>query len=80
MIDFEKIPKEIYLELVDLIGEEEAKSYVIKNNYHYKLIVNKILWTRIKLYYKKKPIVLILVIAIIFIILIFYILDLFLII
>lgn len=48
MIDFERIPKVTYLELVELIGEEEAEKKIKELGYQYKLISSFILITKAK--------------------------------
>ena len=38
MIDFDRIPKPIYDELVSLVGKEKAEAYIIKLNYNFSMI------------------------------------------
>ena len=38
MIDFDRIPKPIYDELVSLVGKEKAEEYIIKSKYNFSTI------------------------------------------
>jgi len=48
VIDFERVPRVTYLELVELIGEKEAVKHIKRLGYNYKSIVNFILIIRVK--------------------------------
>lgn len=57
MIDFNRIPKPIYDELVMLVGKEKAEDYIIKSNYNYSIInwgIRTFYW---RLFYKKNKII-----------------------
>lgn len=55
MIDFDRIPKEVYDELVSLIGEQKAQECVKNNNYNYRMISNIIFFYRAKMICKRYP-------------------------
>ncbi len=64
MIDFDRIPKEVYDELVSLIGEERAQECVKKNNYNYRMISNVIFFYRARMLFKRYPLQIILILLI----------------
>ena len=43
MIDKDKIPEPTYNELVEMFGKDKAEEIIIKCNYNYRCISNKIL-------------------------------------
>lgn len=47
MIDFDKIPKQTYDELVNLIGKKKAEEYIKKEKYNYKSITYMILYLKL---------------------------------
>ena len=53
MIDFDRIPKPTYDELVSLMGKEKAEVYILKSNYNFSTInwgIRVFYWRR---FYKK---------------------------
>ncbi|RQV94555.1 MAG: hypothetical protein EH224_10100 [Calditrichaeota bacterium] len=80
MIDLDKIPKDDYLQLVELMGKEDAEAFIEKKQYNYYDISLKILFLRLKKNIKKKPRLFLLIFLIILALVILYYLDLFLII
>lgn len=80
MIDFDKIPKLTYHQLVKLIGKEAAEKYIEKEKYNFGAVTNKILFLQLRNFIKKKPKLFLVIILLIVILLVYYLLDLFLII
>ena len=80
MIDLDKIPKVHYLQLVELLGKEDAETFIQKANYNYKDITLRILILRLKINYKMNPKLFILILSLIIALVVLYFLDLFLII
>ena len=52
MIDKDKIPEPTYNELVEMFGKDKAEEIIIKCNYNYRCISNKILTRHIVRKYK----------------------------
>jgi hypothetical protein len=48
MIDRNKIPDPLYFELIDLLGHQKAEEFVIRVNYNFKAINNKVLYESFK--------------------------------
>jgi len=46
-MNFDKIPKPTYEELVDLVGKEKAEEYIKERNYNFRSISNLIIFLRI---------------------------------
>jgi len=65
MIDLDRIPREIYFQLVELMGRKEAESFIKKKHYNFLAITHKIIYLRLKKFFKKKPRIFLLVFAII---------------
>jgi len=80
MIDFEKIPISTYLELVELMGKENAEAFIKEELYNYRALTNKILYLRFVKKIKKRPWILVVVIILIVLSILYYYLDMFLII
>lgn len=47
-MNFDKIPKPTYDELVELVGKEKAEEYIKNKNYDYRIISNIILYLKFK--------------------------------
>jgi hypothetical protein len=54
MIDKEKIPEPLYSELIDLLGDEEAEKFLIKEQYDFHTISNKIITEKLKRRFGRK--------------------------
>lgn len=80
MIDLDKIPKATYFQLVELMGKENAESFIKKKQYNFRAISNMIIYLQLKIFFKKKPRLSLLILTIIVALVILYYLDLFLII
>jgi hypothetical protein len=65
MIDFDRIPKPIYDELVSLVGEEKAEAYIIKSNYNFSTINWGIRTFYIRRFRKKYPLQILIVLVLI---------------
>ena len=53
MIDFDRIPRPIYDELVDLFGKEKAENYIEKVNYNISIINRDLLFLRLDRFFKR---------------------------
>jgi hypothetical protein len=62
MIDSNKIPDYTYHQLVELMGKAEAEAFILKVEYSYRAISNKIFLLQINKFIKEKPILFILII------------------
>lgn len=79
MIDLDKIPISAYLQLVELMGKEEAEEFIEKENYNYRIISVRILYLQIRNSVKKRPKLFILALIAIIIAIVYYYLDMYLI-
>lgn len=65
MIDFDRIPRPIYDELVDLFGKEKAENYIKKVNYNVSTINRDLFWLKVDKFYKRNKFQLILILILI---------------
>ena len=65
MIDFDRIPRPIYDELVDLFGKEKAENYIKKVNYKVSTINRDLFWLKVDKFYKRNKFQLILILILI---------------
>ena len=54
MTDKEKIPEPLYSELIDLLGYEEAEKFLVKEQYDFHTISNKIITEKLKKRFGRK--------------------------
>ena len=80
MIDLDKIPISTYLQLVELMGKEEAEGFIKNENYNYRIISIRILYLQIRSAIKKRPKLFLLILIVIIIAIVYYYLDMYLII
>ena len=77
MIDHNKIPDEAYQQLVELIGKEEAESFIKKVNYDFRSISIRIFYFQIKRAIKENPRLSLIIFILVIALLIYYLLDMF---
>lgn len=75
MKDYKGIPEQDYKELWELMGDENALKYLKKTQYNYRAVVTKILFLKIGLFARRKPLLFWAITVIVFILLFAYFYD-----